>query len=1101
MLVAKWSGYSADAEYSAAPPPVGTGSWVVEHDSLSHANATVYWPIKVGASIKPISYQKYSYAKTTSHNQLYISGFINIINTTALNKNVAFATRKTSAGYQRVGFTTDFKPWVDDISTTGSTTTLTSPSIAGTALPVGIYRYEIYLGPTETRFKIWTTAGSKSLPNTAAPDYNLVKTGSYGTAEYIWHGFGAWVNENTLENYWTSSSWQIAIDQVLFDDTDYPSAADYRSELPIELADGSLPSGFIDLAVGDYLYAPSTDVNRTNWKYAPEGATNAQVYATSSKTIGGKNTLAITSSARGASFMNLADPYEIGATRQYVYVENAIANDITLGLIVRDNSWSSLQTWGVRANGSLWVSSPNSSFTYPAGSSVTSPAATFPVNQWVRVESSIAPTGTISMKIWMETGAGHHSVGSPDYTLTNTLSLTDLNQYAYWIGPTNLTGPITTGSNKVYVGGFGVASKTLLGPVAGSSTVSAAVSSTSTESTAVTANAGSATVTASVTSASTESITISVSTAFQRTVSSPITETATVSASSGAAGTYPRLVTSALTESTVVAATIVAPPLDSFYPTTTRTHASLTNYDSPADVYKGGPAILSTLKTEVESISNDLVGARQEGTGYSTMRLASQAMWAAISGKADTSHTHAEYADAAHTHPGGGSGWRDELVATDYGVKADCVNFLVNVTNGVATITATTPVFTSTLVDGGKVLHIDKASAGGTNTWHKTTIASVTNSTTAVLSSAPTRTISGANAVMGTDNTASINSLINTAGANSTIVFPRGTYFTNGNHQITAGRVVVLGEGINATSFVTTHLTDSVWVVKSTWVDFEDFGITHAALWTPEQGHVISFSANDMATFPTAGAGIQLDNANGWSGVNITRVSSAGMYVGFEAKRGSGFFMYRSVGWDCVRACVRLRNELDPDDGNFKVNECHFGGGNTYVGGTAYGIEWNGGGGTWIEGNHFNRVYIAILVNQQISNGKAFSTNIRIADNSVEDWYSDNEFWNPNMFTAASVFGSGALVWRPDATCWMHAIVIAQNIFNSVLSTAAPIRFHWDTGTLAVRACSINGNVTNNSGAAAYVQKTGTGQFTTTSIVGNVGVSPQTSGATGATVL
>lgn len=125
------------------------------------------------------------------------------------------------------------------------------------------------------------------------------------------------------------------------------------------------------------------------------------------------------------------------------------------------------------------------------------------------------------------------------------------------------------------------------------------------------------------------------------TVTSVITASAVVTASFTGAGDQSGTVSSVITASASVAGTSSPPPSGAYYPTQTRIHARAdAATDAPSDPIKGGPAVMGSLAGEVEAISSDLVNARNEGAGFSTIRAALAAMWAALTGKADTGHGH-----------------------------------------------------------------------------------------------------------------------------------------------------------------------------------------------------------------------------------------------------------------------------------------------------------------------------------------------------------------------------------------------------------------------------------------------------------------------------
>jgi hypothetical protein len=99
-----------------------------------------------------------------------------------------------------------------------------------------------------------------------------------------------------------------------------------------------------------------------------------------------------------------------------------------------------------------------------------------------------------------------------------------------------------------------------------------------------------------------------------------------------------------------------------------------------------------------------------------------------------------------------------------YGAEGDGIVCTVNTTAGSTTVTATPAVFTSTAVDGGKHIMIHGAN-GSANGPLITTIVSVTDATTAVLTAAPSATVNGCPAVFGTDDQPAVNAAVNAAGS------------------------------------------------------------------------------------------------------------------------------------------------------------------------------------------------------------------------------------------------------------------------------------------------------------------------------------------------
>ncbi len=113
---------------------------------------------------------------------------------------------------------------------------------------------------------------------------------------------------------------------------------------------------------------------------------------------------------------------------------------------------------------------------------------------------------------------------------------------------------------------------------------------------------------------------------------------------------------------------------------------------------------------------------------------------------------------------GGFQAWQFSVDAAAYGAKGDGVVCTLATTASSATVTASSPVFTSTAVDGGKHIMVHGA-LGATSIPLLTTISSVTDSTHAVLAAAPTATVAAAPAVFATDDAAAVNAAITAASA------------------------------------------------------------------------------------------------------------------------------------------------------------------------------------------------------------------------------------------------------------------------------------------------------------------------------------------------
>jgi hypothetical protein len=117
------------------------------------------------------------------------------------------------------------------------------------------------------------------------------------------------------------------------------------------------------------------------------------------------------------------------------------------------------------------------------------------------------------------------------------------------------------------------------------------------------------------------------------------------------------------------------------------------------------------------------------------------------------------------------------------------------VTNGTTTITSDTITFTS--ADVGKLALITGAADGDATAgnYFAAAIASVTNSTTAVLASAPSFSETGCNLTVGTDNKNAINAWL-TACAGARGYAPMGIYCSSGSHTV-PGATIIKGDGFD----------------------------------------------------------------------------------------------------------------------------------------------------------------------------------------------------------------------------------------------------------------------------------------------------------------
>lgn len=165
-----------------------------------------------------------------------------------------------------------------------------------------------------------------------------------------------------------------------------------------------------------------------------------------------------------------------------------------------------------------------------------------------------------------------------------------------------------------------------------------------------------------------------------------------------------------------------------------------------------------------------------------------------------------------------------EKTLWDFGARGDARDLTdVAITSGSTTLTSATGAFTSS--DTGKVITV--AGAGASGAGLITTISSVTNSTTIVLAAAAGTTVSGANAVLGTDDTTAIQNAINSTPAGGKLRIPPAAFLTTATLTL-PNNITLVGGGVHeilgsvATSTITLnappsppYLTGSVIVVAA----------------------------------------------------------------------------------------------------------------------------------------------------------------------------------------------------------------------------------------------------------------------------------------------
>jgi hypothetical protein len=443
---------------------------------------------------------------------------------------------------------------------------------------------------------------------------------------------------------------------------------------------------------------------------------------------------------------------------------------------------------------------------------------------------------------------------------------------------------------------------------------------------------------------------------------------------------------------------------------------------------------------------------------------------------------------------GGGGGNVINALANDIVCDAKEVN--IQATNGSAVIIATSAIFTNTATDGGKALHIAGAGPGGG--WLRATIVSVSAPTVATLSITPS-TSGTFPAAFGTNNTAAIDTMFSTHGANSLYYFPSNGslfYLTDGGHTVPAGAVIYGDPGL--TTLWTTSQTANLFTYTSAWPIMFDIRLMNMA------GSTYGFGAPiPTAIRPTAGAGIYQNSPDGsWIGSWHHRVAVVGFYNGFQSNNGTGMTLWDCTGWSNHYANVLFRNQNDPDDGTWRVFGGTFGADPWLMGGSVFGILWHGGGGFWVRDAHFNKNLYGICSWQKADNGKSYSTNLRLQDNSFEDYLTTSGYANPAGTAAIAVLGEGSGIkwYTENGSVFTHAVNISGNIINSVLTSNAPINIVQSTSGNGIRTGVIYGNTTNTGGSPLVKLDGGGSLQANVKIYGNTTYNASQASVSGATI-
>ncbi len=315
----------------------------------------------------------------------------------------------------------------------------------------------------------------------------------------------------------------------------------------------------------------------------------------------------------------------------------------------------------------------------------------------------------------------------------------------------------------------------------------------------------------------------------------------------------------------------------------------------------------------------------------------------------------------------------------NYGAKGDAKILSDGVTNGTTTFTSATAAFTSTAVDGGKLIRITGA-AGSSNDLI-TTIASVTNSTTVVLTVGASTTASGLAFEYGTNNTTAIQAAANAVPTTGGVLyFPLGYYIKNGytnipnTTAITGDMSARFGDYDSAAVYNRPHskiievaynLPQSINIqaVASTWSNLDLAGTTGKA---PTSGVLLNINASGVSLYNS-----NIGSPNIWTGVSQNY----------------------SAYWTAVHCSIAgyqyglvIQNLQTADAGDWTITDCQFGGyGAPHPSSSC--VRVLSSGGMKMTNNKFNSGYHK-GIDIEILSSASTTSDFQISNNSFENFDS-----------------------------------------------------------------------------------------------------------------
>lgn len=228
-----------------------------------------------------------------------------------------------------------------------------------------------------------------------------------------------------------------------------------------------------------------------------------------------------------------------------------------------------------------------------------------------------------------------------------------------------------------------------------------------------------------------------------------------------------------------------------------------------------------------------------------------------------------------------------------------------------------------------------------------------------------------------TDDTAAIAaavSALNSAGR-GVLYFPPGSYLTSGNFTISVD-CIILGAGASryfnsSSSYISRVLCNSA--TASLFTITADYGfVKDLAL------------VNVAASTPSNGAGITVTSSNVNQRVNYENLELYGFYNNIDVQVGTAWSMFNCDNNAPVKYCVRIRNTVNVDAGDWSIVSCWFSG---FVYNSDAGIRVESSGGGKIINCKFNGASASdsFLYGIDLTSAATTTGNFQVSNNSIEN--------------------------------------------------------------------------------------------------------------------